>query len=218
MIDTERISSFQLSEIEFLRMLIDRMNEGVVVSDTSGRVLLFNSAAEEMLGPVDLETPQSEWSRRYGLFMVDQQTLYPSERFPLWRALRGETVRDVHMYARNCRRQQGCWLDISSKPFFDRMGNLAGGLLVSRELNALDVQRRSLESKPINQKSLRLTPREKQILKLIAAGKTPRQIAEILGVRYKTAVAHRTRLMAKLDIHETATLTRYAIRKGIIEA
>jgi len=63
-----------------------------------------------------------------------------------------------------------------------------------------------------------LTPREREVLRLIADGKTTKQVAQLLGVSAKTADAHRTRLMSKLDIHETASLVRYAIRRGLIEA
>ncbi len=62
-----------------------------------------------------------------------------------------------------------------------------------------------------------LTPRERQVLQLIAEGKTTKEIARLLGVSVKTAEAHRTRIMAKLDIHETAGLVRYAIRRGLIQ-
>jgi two-component system response regulator NreC len=62
-----------------------------------------------------------------------------------------------------------------------------------------------------------LTPREREVLRLIAEGNTTKQVAQKLGVSAKTADAHRTRLMAKLDIHETASLVRYAIRRGLIE-
>jgi DNA-binding NarL/FixJ family response regulator len=47
---------------------------------------------------------------------------------------------------------------------------------------------------------------------------TTRDIASQLGISVKTAESHRTRLMKKLDIHETASLVRYAIRRGLIEA
>src|SRR5699024_3463948 len=53
-------------------------------------------------------------------------------------------------------------------------------------------------------KSDALTLRERQVLQLVAEGKTTRQIAEILSLSVKTADSHRTRLMKKLDIHETA--------------
>jgi DNA-binding NarL/FixJ family response regulator len=62
-----------------------------------------------------------------------------------------------------------------------------------------------------------LTPRERQVLQLVAEGKTTKQVAVLLGVSVKTADSHRTRLMEKLDIHEVAGLVRYAIRTHLIQ-
>lgn len=61
------------------------------------------------------------------------------------------------------------------------------------------------------------TSRERAVLQLIAEGKTTKEIAQLLGVSVKTAESHRTNLMKKLDIHETAGLVRYAIRNGLIQ-
>ena len=63
-----------------------------------------------------------------------------------------------------------------------------------------------------------LTDRERQVLQLVAEGNTTKQIASLLGVSVKTAESHRTRMMQKLGIHETASLVRYAIRRGFIKA
>jgi DNA-binding NarL/FixJ family response regulator len=63
-----------------------------------------------------------------------------------------------------------------------------------------------------------LTPREKEVLQLVAEGKTTKEVAQILGVSVKTVEFHRSRLMSKLEVHETASLVRYAIRKGIVQA
>jgi two-component system response regulator NreC len=62
-----------------------------------------------------------------------------------------------------------------------------------------------------------LTSRERQVLQLIAEGKSTKDVASLLGISVKTAESHRTRLMQKLDIHETASLVRYAVRRGIVE-
>ena len=64
----------------------------------------------------------------------------------------------------------------------------------------------------------RLTIRERQVLQLIAEGKSTKETATLLGITVKTAESHRTRLMQKLDIHETASLVRYAVRHGIVQA
>jgi DNA-binding NarL/FixJ family response regulator len=62
-----------------------------------------------------------------------------------------------------------------------------------------------------------LSPREREILQLIAEGHSNKQIAEILCISIKTVQAHRTNIMAKLDLHDRSELVKYAIRKKIIE-
>ena len=69
----------------------------------------------------------------------------------------------------------------------------------------------------IDKKSDVLTLRERQVLQLIAEGKTTRDVASLLFISVKTAETHRSRLMQKLDIHETAGLVRYAIRRGLVQ-
>jgi len=64
----------------------------------------------------------------------------------------------------------------------------------------------------------RLTSREMEVLQLIAEGKANKETASELGIGIKTVEKHREHLMEKLDIHDTAGLTRYAIRAGIIES
>ncbi len=61
-----------------------------------------------------------------------------------------------------------------------------------------------------------LTPRERQVLQLVAEGKTTKESASFLNISTKTAETHRSRIMGKLNIHEVAGLVRYAIRRGLI--
>ena len=65
---------------------------------------------------------------------------------------------------------------------------------------------------------IKLTSREVEILQLIAEGKANKQTADELGISIKTVEKHRQNLMSKLDVHDTAGLTRYAIASGIIES
>lgn len=67
-------------------------------------------------------------------------------------------------------------------------------------------------------KSVELTSREMEVLQLIAEGKANKETASELGIGIKTVEKHREHLMEKLDIHDTAGLTRYAISTGIIES
>jgi DNA-binding NarL/FixJ family response regulator len=63
-----------------------------------------------------------------------------------------------------------------------------------------------------------LSDRERQVLQLVAEGKTTKELASILGISAKTAESHRSNIMDKLDIHDVAGLVRYAIRTGIIQS
>lgn len=90
-----------------------------------------------------------------------------------------------------------------------------GGVYLSLEVSRAVVQayqnKTELSSEP-------LSPRERQVLQLIAEGKTTKEVAGVLNISVKTAETHRTRIMEKLDIHETAGLVRYAIRRGLVQA
>jgi DNA-binding NarL/FixJ family response regulator len=90
-----------------------------------------------------------------------------------------------------------------------------GALYVSQALSPAAVQaylaREELRTSP-------LSGREREVLQLIAEGKSMKEIAALLCISVKTVETHRMRLMGKLDIHETAGLVRYAIRQGMIEA
>lgn len=66
-------------------------------------------------------------------------------------------------------------------------------------------------------KSNVLTPREREVLQLIAEGYTNKEIAEILSLSVKTIQSHRTNLMSKLDLHDRGELIKYAIQKKIID-
>ena len=63
-----------------------------------------------------------------------------------------------------------------------------------------------------------LTAREAEVLQLIAEGKANKETADLLGISIKTVEKHRQRLMEKLNIHDTAGLTRHAIATGVIES
>jgi two-component system response regulator NreC len=93
-------------------------------------------------------------------------------------------------------------------------GVCAGGIYLSPSVSGAVVQGYLAATERLSDP---LTSRERQVVQLIAEGKTTKRIAVILGVTVKTAESHRSTLMEKLDIHSTADLVRYAIRRGLVQ-
>jgi DNA-binding NarL/FixJ family response regulator len=83
---------------------------------------------------------------------------------------------------------------------------------VSKQVIADYIRRVPEEASPLEL----LTPRQREILQLIAEGHSTKEIARILHVSVKTVETHRTQLMERLDIHGVAGLVRYAIRAGML--
>ena len=88
-----------------------------------------------------------------------------------------------------------------------------GTVYLSPEISQTIIKAYRAGTEPV---STHLSLRESQVLQLVAEGKTTKEIASVLGIGVKTASSHRTRLMRKLDVHETAGLVRCAIRLGLV--
>jgi DNA-binding NarL/FixJ family response regulator len=88
-----------------------------------------------------------------------------------------------------------------------------GGLYVSPGVSQVLVDACKAAAEQVAE---RLTSRERQVVQLVAEGKSTKQIAALLKITPKTAEFHRTRVMKKLDVHDVAGLVRYAIREGLI--
>src|SRR5439155_18953908 len=95
-------------------------------------------------------------------------------------------------------------------------GNTFFSPAISKRFNGREQKSPSLRGQP-KKKINRLSSREVEVLQLIAEGQPNKQVAAELGVSFKTVDKHRQHLMAKLNIHDVAGLTRYAISEGIIE-
>lgn len=88
---------------------------------------------------------------------------------------------------------------------------------ITKRLNRLHPQKPD-RAGTCRKQAVQLTSREMEVLQLIAEGKANKETAALLGIGIKTVEKHREHLMEKLDIHDTAGLTRYAIGAGIIES
>ena len=109
------------------------------------------------------------------------------------------------------------WLEVNGAPHFEEDGEFTGFIGI-----AFDITDRRRNVFTPDEESVRLvfalTERERQVLVLIAEGRSTKEAAARLGISYKTADSHRSRILEKLGVHETASMVRYAIRAGLIEA
>lgn len=105
------------------------------------------------------------------------------------------------------------WVVDTGLPRADGNGGFAGFVG-----SAVEIQDRV---RPVPENTLTgrmpLTDREKQVLILVAEGKSTKEVAAALGISYKTADSHRTKIMEKLGVHETASLVRWAIRSRLVQ-
>lgn len=108
------------------------------------------------------------------------------------------------------------WIENCGVPLSETDGSFAGFMGA-----AVDITYRKRAAFTPDEASMRLvfalTERERQVLVLIAGGRSTKEAAAQLGISYKTADSHRSRILEKLGVHETASMVRYAIRAGLIE-
>src|SRR6266404_6109907 len=127
---------------ELLQLILESIADGVVVADSNGKFLLFNAAAEQVLGIGATDTTPDQWSDRYGSYLPDAVTLYPSNELPLVRAMRGESVDAVELFIRNAKVPDGRLLRITGRPLRSEDGALQGGVVVFHDIS---LQKRAQE-------------------------------------------------------------------------
>ena len=120
-----------------LQAVLDNMGDGLIVADLSGKFLIFNPAAERIVGVGALDTPPERWTEAYGVYLPDQITPYPADKLPLTLAMQGISVDGVELFVRRAKLPEGAWLSITGRPLLDAHGVRRGGIIVLRDINAL---------------------------------------------------------------------------------
>jgi signal transduction histidine kinase len=116
--------------------ILARLAEGVVVADAAGRFVVFNPAAEALIGVGITDAPPQQWPQRYGLFLPDGVNPFPPDQVPLARALRGESVDDAEVFVRHAGRPDGVLLLVTARPLPDDSNGPSGGVVVFRDVTA----------------------------------------------------------------------------------
>lgn len=119
-----------------LENVIRSSGDGIVVTDEKARFVLFNPAAERIVGRGATDAPPDRWAETFGVFLPDGETPFPTERYPLLRSLQGESCDDVEQLIRNPALPAGALIRVSSRPLREADGSIRGALAVLRDVTA----------------------------------------------------------------------------------
>jgi PAS domain S-box-containing protein len=117
-----------------LKSVLTNIGEGIVVADMEGKFLIWNPAAEHLVGLGPTTEPMKKWSDHYRVFLPDQVTPYPADQLPLARAIRGESVTGDEQFLRRPDIPNGIWLSVSGRPLVDESGVQTGGVVAFSDI------------------------------------------------------------------------------------
>ncbi|MFO0850539.1 MAG: PAS domain S-box protein [Gemmataceae bacterium] len=120
---------------EFLNAILDNVTDGIVACDADGRITLFNRASREFHGLPAEPIPPDQWAGRYDLYEPDGRTPLATDDIPLYRALRGERVRDAEMVIA-ARHAPPRTLLANGQPLVDAGGVKLGAVVSMRDITA----------------------------------------------------------------------------------
>jgi PAS domain S-box-containing protein len=194
---------------ERFRVLADAVPVMIWTSGDSPQSTFFNREWLEFRGRTSEEESGSGWA----------DGLHPDDRdHCLETYMKAFASRQPFRMQYRLQRANGefCWVEHTGVPQSGESGEFAGFVCA-----AIDISDRKRNIFTPDEASVRLvfalTERERQVLVLIAEGKSTKEAAARLGISYKTADSHRSRILEKLGVHETASMVRYAIRAGLVE-
>jgi signal transduction histidine kinase len=126
-----------------LQSVLDSMAEGLVAADEQGKFILWNPAAERIvgLGPTDMSPER--WTLHYGVYRPDTVTPFPPEQNPLLLAVRGQSTA-TEMFLRNRALGDGIWIEANANPLKDKDGVLQGGVIAFRDITQRKTSEREI--------------------------------------------------------------------------
>ena len=130
------VSTLTFEQTDLIQTLLSSVGMGIVVTDRDGSILLFNSAASEILGEALESIPPQEWPKKYGMFDADGATLLSEDQSPLRRAILGEEADNVEvLVARPGDMSTARWCNINLRPLKNAQGGIGGAVLVIQDVS-----------------------------------------------------------------------------------
>lgn len=122
------------NQMQLLYSILNTIGDGVVVADATGKFIIFNPTAEEILGMGPIDTSLENWSKSYGFYYDDSLTVVPESQMPLVAAIRGHRIDQREYFVKNENRPQGVFISATSRPLLDETNQPNGGVLVFSDI------------------------------------------------------------------------------------
>jgi PAS domain S-box-containing protein len=113
---------------EQMKAVLETLRAAVIITDADGKFLVFNEAAERIMGSGAQDITPAEWADTYGVFHPDRATPYAVSEYPIVRALKGEVVIEEEMYIRNANVPDGKPITVSASPLHGEYGQITGAV------------------------------------------------------------------------------------------
>ncbi|HEY6561439.1 MAG TPA: HAMP domain-containing sensor histidine kinase [Polyangiaceae bacterium] len=134
-----------LRESELYALAFQSISDGLIVTDSAGRILLFNAEAERLLGQSLGGSSVRSWSELADAFLPEGTTAWQSDQDPLAWALSGREAREFEQLVRSSSYQDDVFMIVTSRALCDSAGHVSAALLVLRDVTAQECAQRSLE-------------------------------------------------------------------------
>jgi PAS domain S-box-containing protein len=118
---------------QLLELVLNSIGEGLVATDENGKFVIWNPAAEKMLGRGPANIPSSDWSVYYEIYQTDGVTPFPTAQLPLVQAMAGGEG-EIEFVVRNSQSGKSTWLEATAHPMRDAKNAVKGGVVAFRDV------------------------------------------------------------------------------------
>lgn len=134
--DTEVAQSKELMNEQntLLQSVIENMGDGLIVVDENRKFILWNTAAEKIIGMGAMDIPQEKWAETYGFYLPDTKIIFSTNELPLVKALNSEEVNNKEIIIQNYKHPEGIFATVTARPLKNPSGIITGGVMVIHDI------------------------------------------------------------------------------------
>jgi PAS domain S-box-containing protein len=144
-VEVERSGVLLRSQARMLQLVLDSMGEGLVAADEHGQFVIWNPAAEKILGRGPDKVPSEEWAKHYQTYLTDGVTPCPTAQLPLVRALAGESSQ-AELIVGNPVTGENIWIEVVGHPLWGETGASQGGVVAIRDITRRKADEREIQT------------------------------------------------------------------------